>query len=279
MRVARASAVMQEIQAHAVEHRLVFHHHPVSAFRHQYQPQVRAVLRKIHDAAVGHHSLIGAPEAQYRTLQLAESVHQHGNLHGRHHLAVHGLHHLHALGHQFVGGVLRVVHEAEGEGEREDVTGERTGGSRRPTPQLASEEQDASRNGELQGHAFDQFGRRLLHFEHEAVDDSRKVVVCDESGDTDNQPETSGDQCDADTGSRRQDDVLAATTVAFKHRPDIVNILGVKDAGILYELREREFYKKPSAVKKEMKNKAKARNYWKKVKLLEEDSRNRGRKF
>ena len=53
----------------------------------------------------------------------------------------------------------------------------------------------------------------------------------------------------------------------------------VKDAGILYELREREFYKKPSAVKKEMKNKAKARNYWKKVKLMEEDSRNRGRKY
>ena len=53
----------------------------------------------------------------------------------------------------------------------------------------------------------------------------------------------------------------------------------VKDAGILYELREREFYKKPSAAKKEMKNKAKARNYWKKVKLSEEDSRNRGRKF
>jgi small subunit ribosomal protein S21 len=53
----------------------------------------------------------------------------------------------------------------------------------------------------------------------------------------------------------------------------------VKDAGILYELREREYYKKPSALKKETKNKAKARNYWKKVKLSEEDSRNRGRKF
>jgi len=53
----------------------------------------------------------------------------------------------------------------------------------------------------------------------------------------------------------------------------------VKDAGILYELREREFYKKPSMAKKEMKNKAKARNHWKKVKLLEEDSRKRGRKF
>ena len=47
----------------------------------------------------------------------------------------------------------------------------------------------------------------------------------------------------------------------------------------MYELREREFYKKPSAVKKEKKNKAKARNYWKKIKLMEEDSRNRGRKF
>ena len=47
----------------------------------------------------------------------------------------------------------------------------------------------------------------------------------------------------------------------------------------MYELREREFYKKPSMVKKETKNKAKARNHWKKVKLLEEDSRKRGRKF
>ena len=42
---------------------------------------------------------------------------------------------------------------------------------------------------------------------------------------------------------------------------------------------------KPSAVKKEMKKKSfmnsekESRNYWKKVKLLEEDSRNRGRKF
>jgi small subunit ribosomal protein S21 len=53
----------------------------------------------------------------------------------------------------------------------------------------------------------------------------------------------------------------------------------VKDSGMMYELREREYYKKPSMVKKEMKNKAKARNYWKKVKLLEEDSRKRGRKF
>ena len=53
----------------------------------------------------------------------------------------------------------------------------------------------------------------------------------------------------------------------------------VKDSKLMYELREREFYKKPSMVKKETKNKAKARNHWKKVKLLEEDSRKRGRKF
>ena len=53
----------------------------------------------------------------------------------------------------------------------------------------------------------------------------------------------------------------------------------VKDSGMMYELREREFYKKPSDIKKEIKNKAKARNYWKKIKLLEEDSRKRGRKF
>ena len=53
----------------------------------------------------------------------------------------------------------------------------------------------------------------------------------------------------------------------------------VKDSGIMFELKERSFYKKPSAIKKEKKNKAKARNYWKKIKLMEEDSRNRGRKF
>tara|TARA_R100000664_G_C2753662_1_gene141101 strand:+ start:1657 stop:1884 length:228 start_codon:yes stop_codon:yes gene_type:complete len=53
----------------------------------------------------------------------------------------------------------------------------------------------------------------------------------------------------------------------------------VKESGMMYELREREFYKKPSDIKKEMKNKAKARNYWKKIKLLEEDSRKKGKKF
>ena len=53
----------------------------------------------------------------------------------------------------------------------------------------------------------------------------------------------------------------------------------VKDSGMMYELREREFYKKKSEIKKEMKNKAKARNYWKKIKLLEEDSRKKGKKF
>ena len=53
----------------------------------------------------------------------------------------------------------------------------------------------------------------------------------------------------------------------------------VKDSNLMYDLREREFYRKPSDIKKEKKSKAKARNYWKKVKLLEEDSRKRGRKF
>ena len=53
----------------------------------------------------------------------------------------------------------------------------------------------------------------------------------------------------------------------------------IKDSKLMYELREREYYKKPSMVKKEIKNKAKARNYWKKVKLLEEDSRMGRRKF
>ena len=53
----------------------------------------------------------------------------------------------------------------------------------------------------------------------------------------------------------------------------------VKDSNLMFELREREFYKKPSAIKKEIKNKAKARNHWKKIKAMEEDSRKRGRKF
>ena len=53
----------------------------------------------------------------------------------------------------------------------------------------------------------------------------------------------------------------------------------VKDSGLIYELRERECYKKPSELKKEKKNKAKARNHWKKIKLMEEDSRERGRKY
>ena len=53
----------------------------------------------------------------------------------------------------------------------------------------------------------------------------------------------------------------------------------VKDSNLMYDLREREFYKKPSDIKKEKKSKAKARNYWKKIKLMEEDSRKRGRKF
>ena len=47
----------------------------------------------------------------------------------------------------------------------------------------------------------------------------------------------------------------------------------VKDSNLMYDLREREFYKKPSDIKKEKKSKAKARNYWKKVKLLEENSK------
>ena len=53
----------------------------------------------------------------------------------------------------------------------------------------------------------------------------------------------------------------------------------VKDSNLIFELREREFYKKKSELKKEKKNKATARNYWKKIKAMEEDSRKRGRKF
>ena len=74
-----------------------------------------------------------------------------------------------------------------------------------------------------------------------------------------------------------------AIKVVVKHN-NIEKALGifkrkVKDSGLMYELREREHYKKPSVLKKEMKNKAKARNYWKKVKLFEEDSRKKGIKF
>ena len=74
-----------------------------------------------------------------------------------------------------------------------------------------------------------------------------------------------------------------AIKVVVKHN-NIERALGIfkrkiKDSNLMFELREREFYKKPSVLKKEMKNKAKARNYWKKVKLLEEDSRKRGIKF
>jgi len=53
----------------------------------------------------------------------------------------------------------------------------------------------------------------------------------------------------------------------------------VKDSNLMFELREREFYKKKSEIRKETKNKAKARNQWKKIKAMEEDSRKRGRKF
>ena len=53
----------------------------------------------------------------------------------------------------------------------------------------------------------------------------------------------------------------------------------VKDSNLMFELREREFYKKKSEIRKETKNKAKARNHWKKIKLMEEVSRNRGRKY
>ncbi len=40
----------------------------------------------------------------------------------------------------------------------------------------------------------------------------------------------------------------------------------VKDSGMMFELRERSFYKKPSALKREQKNKAKLRNKYEKLK-------------
>tara|TARA_B100000749_G_C18085322_1_gene325398 strand:+ start:244 stop:471 length:228 start_codon:yes stop_codon:yes gene_type:complete len=74
-----------------------------------------------------------------------------------------------------------------------------------------------------------------------------------------------------------------AIKVVVKHN-NVEKALGIfkrkiKDSNLMFELREREFYKKPSVLKKEIKNKAKARNYWKKIKLLEEDSRTGLRKF
>ena len=40
----------------------------------------------------------------------------------------------------------------------------------------------------------------------------------------------------------------------------------VKDSGIMFELKERSFYKKPSAIKREQKNKAKLRAKYEKLK-------------
>ena len=74
-----------------------------------------------------------------------------------------------------------------------------------------------------------------------------------------------------------------AIKVVVKHN-NIEKALGIfkrkiKDSGLMYELRERECYKKPSELKKEIKNKANARNYWKEFKLKEENSREKGRTF
>jgi len=40
----------------------------------------------------------------------------------------------------------------------------------------------------------------------------------------------------------------------------------VKDSNIMFELRERSFYKKPSAIKRELKNKTKLRAKYEKLK-------------
>ena len=40
----------------------------------------------------------------------------------------------------------------------------------------------------------------------------------------------------------------------------------VKDSGIMFELKERSFYKKPSAIKREQRNKAKLRAKYEKLK-------------
>ena len=47
----------------------------------------------------------------------------------------------------------------------------------------------------------------------------------------------------------------------------------VKDSGILMEYRDRQFYEKPSAIKREKKNKAILRNKYKVLKEKELDAR------
>jgi len=44
----------------------------------------------------------------------------------------------------------------------------------------------------------------------------------------------------------------------------------VKDSGIMFELKERSFYKKPSALKREQTNKAKLRTKYEKLKNQED---------
>jgi len=44
----------------------------------------------------------------------------------------------------------------------------------------------------------------------------------------------------------------------------------VKDSNIMFELKERSFYKKPSALKREQKNKAKLRAKYEKLKNQED---------
>tara|TARA_R110002110_G_scaffold355875_1_gene565528 strand:- start:761 stop:961 length:201 start_codon:yes stop_codon:yes gene_type:complete len=44
----------------------------------------------------------------------------------------------------------------------------------------------------------------------------------------------------------------------------------VKDSGIMFDLKERSFYKKPSAIKRELKNKTKLRAKYEKLKNQED---------
>ena len=48
----------------------------------------------------------------------------------------------------------------------------------------------------------------------------------------------------------------------------------VKDSGIMFDLKERSFYKKPSAIKREQKNKAKLRAKYEKLKNQEDYFKN-----
>ena len=64
------------------------------------------------------------------------------------------------------------------------------------------------------------------------------------------------------------DNLFQRLTKLFRSGPSIKR--KVKDSGIMFELKERSFYKKPSALKREQKNKAKLRTKYEKLKNQED---------